>query len=197
MKKIRLPSSINYSSWGKALLAASLLLVTVAGVLQLQEVQAVFFPGHYHAAELDLIRHECGMIDKGLIALRADMTKLQELCTKAAQLETGASSPSPPLAAPVRPDAEPAWATTLHAAKKDRVYVARKLKYIDIMLKSMQQAIKRQHSSQASVLVDRKPEMEKTLGQIQKIRTRCQMYDSELHGLSEKLIQLAGCSGRQ
>jgi hypothetical protein len=197
MEKISLKSSINYSNWGKALLAAGLLLVAAAGVLQLQEVQAVFFPGRRHAIELKVIRHECAMIDKGFIALRADVTKLQGLCAKTSQSEPGAPSPSPQPAARVQPDTEPAWPITLHTAKKDRVYIARKLKYIDIMLKSMQQAVERQQASYAGTLVHSKPEMEKTLGQIQEIRARCQIYANELRSLSERLNQLAGCSGRR
>jgi hypothetical protein len=190
------PPSPNHSNWGKALLAAGLLLVAVAGILQLQAVQAIFFPGRYHALELNLIRHECAMIDKGLITLRADMAKLQGLCAQAARSEPGAPSPSPQPAVQLRPEAEPAWSATLHAAKKDRVYVARKLKYIDIMLKSMHQAVERQRSSRAGEL-DRKPELEKTLGQIQAIRARCQVYADELQKISDKLQQLAGCSGPQ
>jgi hypothetical protein len=184
MKEIGRPND-NPLRWGKVLLAAGLLLVAISGVLQLQEVQAVFFPGHYHAAELYLIRHECGMIDKGLIALRADMVRLQDLCSAS---RSGVE---------VRPPVNPAWPATLHTAKKDRVYVARKLKYIEIMLQSMQQAIERQFSFPDAVPVDGKPGMEKTLVQIQEIRARCRIYESELQEVSQKLQQLAACREQQ
>jgi hypothetical protein len=182
MKKFCLPS-LNRSSWGKALLAAGLLLVAVAGVLQLQAVQAVFFPGRYHALELKVIRHECVMIDKGLISLRADMTNLQRLCA--------AASPHP--GGQVRLGAQPGFPAALHTAKKDRVYVARKLRYVDIMLKSLHQAVERQRASHPGAGVDSKPEMEKTLGQIREIRARCQAYTDELQKISDQLQQYAGC----
>jgi len=200
MKKIRLPG-ISHLRWGKLLLPAGLLLVAIAGILQLYEVQAVLFPGNYHATELNLIRKECNFIDKGFISLRTEVAKLNALCVSAAKKFTpdpssppsaGSSPPQPPNT--VRTTSESAWAATLHTAKKKRVYIARKLKYIGAMLQSIQRAIEQQGTSHNAQLSQRRPEHEKTLQQIQEIRIRCQIYSSELISLTRKLNQLEGCS---
>jgi hypothetical protein len=185
MKKFDLPNSHNRACWGKALLTAGLLMVAVAGVLKLHEVQGVFSPGSYHATELKLIKHQCTMIDNGLMALRTDISKLQGFSTN------GAPSSSPQLDPPTRTNSEPGWPAALHKAKKDRCYVARKLNYIDVMLKSMQHAIERQRSSVNAGVVDRYLRLEQTLAQIQEIRDRCQRYNNEIAELSEnKQIRL-------
>jgi hypothetical protein len=198
MKKISL-SGISHLRWGKILLPTGLLLVAIAGILQLYEVQAVLFPGNYYANELNLIRKECNFIDKGFISLRTEVAKLNALCIGAATRVTrgptsSLASSSLPQPNRVRTTSESAWAATLHAAKKKRVYVARKLKYIDAMLQSMQLAIEQQETSHNVALSQRRPDLEKTRRQIQEIRIRCQTYSSELDRLSENLNQLEGCS---
>jgi hypothetical protein len=201
MKKFRLPGlPRNSSGWGKVLLTAGLLLVAVVGVFQLYEVQDVFFPGKYHATELNLISKECVNIAKGLKALRTEVAKLNGFCVPAAQFDYGAPSPgatassSPQSAHGAQYDAAPGWQTTLYMGKKKRVYVVRKLKHLDAMLKSMQRALEPQKSSNDPALASRRLEIEKTLGQIQEIQARCHTYSIELQGLSEKLNQLSGCA---
>jgi hypothetical protein len=198
MKKISLPD-ISHLRWGKVLLPTGLLLVAIAGILQLYEVQAVLFPGNYHSNELNLIRKECNFIDKGLISLQTEVVKLNALCLSATKrFPRGSTSPSSAGSSPpanrVRTTSESAWAATLHMAKKKRVYVARKLKYIDAMLQSMQLPIEQQKTSHNVALSQRKPKLEETQRQIQKIRIRCHIYSSECDRLTDKLNQLEGCS---
>ncbi len=198
MKKISL-LDISHVRWGKLLLPAGLLLVAVSGILQLYEVQAVLFPANYHATQINLIKKECIFIDEGFASLRIEVARLDALCATAKRLSPGSATPSSAgSAAPQPPDdsritSESAWQATLHAAKKKRVYVARKLRYIDAMLQSMQRAIEQQEISRDVALVPRRPEFQRTLRRIQIIQTRSKIYSSELDKLSEKLNQLAGC----
>jgi len=184
MKKFALLNSLNRRRCGKVLLAGSLLLVAVGGVLELPSVQAVFFPGSYQASELKLARHECGMIATRLIALRADVAKLQKLAA------AGPSSPPPDL--PVRAHPGPGWPAAFYKARKDRVYVLQKLNYINAKLKSMQGALARHPASAPAAGADQDPHLARTLGQIQQVQARCRKFAKELAELSEKITALAG-----
>jgi hypothetical protein len=201
MKTNFLPG-ISQVSWGRILLPIGLLLVAIAGILQLYEVKAFFFPESYYATELKLIRKECGMINKGFISLRAEVDELSVLCVSSNPSETGA--PPPPSAGSLLP--QPAtgmptilasdWSATLHAAKKKRVYVARKLRYLNAVLQSMQKSIQQKHVSHDTALSERRPEFEKSLLQIREIQTRCNSYNIELKELSQKLDLMVSCSVR-
>jgi hypothetical protein len=191
MKKIY-PPSLSHLGWGTVLLPISLLLIAVSGILQLYEVQAVWFPRNYHATQIDLIKKECIFIDKGFVGLRTGVAKLEAFCASPKPSVAGSSPPQSLNGARITLDS--AWPATLHAAKKNRVYVARKLKYIDAMLQSMQRAIEQQETSNDVALSHRRPDFARTLRRIQIIRTRCQTYSSELDRLTEKLNQLEGCS---
>ncbi len=185
--------------WGKLLLPAGLLLVAVAGFLNLYEVQVVLFPGNYHATKLKLIRMECNFIEKGLIALQTKVAELNAFCVTTKRLTPIPTSPSsagvalPQSHNDERITSKADWAP-LYAAKKKRVYVARKLRYIDAMLQAMQRAIEQQSTSHNVSLAKKRFDLEKTLPQIRKIRTRYQTYSSELDKLTEKLNQLEDCS---
>jgi hypothetical protein len=184
MKKFALLNRVNRRRCGQALLAGSLLLVAVGGLWELPSVQAVFFPGSYHAVELKLAQHECGMVASRLIALRSDVAKLQKLAT------AGPSAPPPDLAIRAHPGS--GWPAALHKAKKDRVYVLQKLNYINAKLKSMQGALARQPVRAPVAGADQEPHLARTLGQIQQIQARCRKFAKELAELSEKITALAG-----
>jgi hypothetical protein len=142
------------------------------------------------------------MINKGFISLRAEVDELSVLCVSSNPSETGA--PPPPSAGSLLP--QPAtgmptilasdWSATLHAAKKRRVYVARKLRYLNAVLQSMQKSIQQKHVSHDTALSEKRPELEKSLLQIREIQTRCNSYNIELKELSQKLDLMVSCSVR-
>jgi hypothetical protein len=185
--------NISNVGWGKLLLPIALVLAAIAGIFQSYEVQAIFFPENYHDTELKLIKKECGMIDKGFKSLQAEVDKLNTICISAKPSETGA-----PLSASggsFLPQFDKAWPATLHAAKKKRVYVVRKLRYLNAMLRSMEHSIQQQQISQ-DMASKRGPNFEKTIVQIKEIQSWCETYNNKLEYLSEKLNQLEGCSKR-
>ncbi len=204
MKKIHPPTLLrNPSRWGKWLLSASLLLVAILGFFQLYEIQIALSPGKYHETEMILISKECLNIDNSLQKLLVMVYGLKKLSSATGQMCPGSvnsSLSSPPVsksALEMPPEPAPGWQEALQAVKKRQVSVLTKLQYIDLKLISMQLNIEHQRSSQAGALLNRKPEMEKTLAQIQEFQARSHLYRSELNGLSEKINQLAGCNSRQ
>ncbi len=204
MKKIHLPTLFrNPSRWGKWLLSASLLLVAILGFFQLYEIQEIFFPGQDYKTEIKLISKEYIIIDKELRKLPAMVYDLQKLRLATGPMCPGlvpsssSSSTASASALGVPPGLGPGWDDELHAAKKKLVNVVRKLKYLDAKLKSMQLTVERQRSSQDATPVNGKPDMNKTLAQIQEFQARCHLYNDQVIEFSEKINQLAGCRGRQ
>jgi hypothetical protein len=191
MKENRLPGpSRDPSRWGKWLLTASLLVVAVQGVFHLYEVQSVFFPGVYHATELNLINKESIKIENTLQNLKVLLDKLQSLCPIPAQGQAAPSGSGS--SASVQGEARglvPAWEYTLYLAKKQRVNAARKLNYIDVILKSMQRSLRAQLSDNSKASMQ-KPEIEKTLRQIRQERAHWRIYDDRLNKLSQTLVKL-------
>jgi hypothetical protein len=204
MRKNLLPGlNLNPSSWGRLLLAAGLLLVFVQGLLQLYEVQNFFSPGTYQAAKLNLFKKEYLKIDRGLTALKDQLTVLTLM--QKARAHSGpdpsnralAAVPSPLQAAPARCSPDPAWQAAIHAAKKKRVYVARKLNHLGLILQSMQQDLEAQLSDLGPESSARKPRMEKTLVHIRESRALWQTYEDKLEDLSIKLNKIIGLSSNQ
>lgn len=198
MKKSLSPGRrLKPSEWGKLVLAASLLLVFVMGALQLYEVQSFLFPGKYHAIKLNLIRKEYFKIHQGLVSLQSQVGYLSKLQKPGGQSNLVPVDRSLTKGAAARPATEArftpelAWPSLIHAAKKKRVYVARKLNYINMILKSMQRSLKAQLSDDGKAST-RKLEIEKTLQQIRKDRTLWRIYHDKLDELSEKLGKLEG-----
>jgi len=201
MRKNLLPGPcLNPSSWGKLLLAAGLLLVFVQGLLQLYEVQNFFSPDKYHAIKLNLIRKECFKIDRGLTSLQGQLNILTRLQQPRAQPDlvpssrplSDSSSLLPADGARCYPDSS--WQAAIHAAKKKRVYVARKLNHLNLILQSMHRDLEAKLSDIGSGSSARKPEKEKTLEQIREIRAIWQTYNDNLNDLSIRLEKLAECS---
>ena len=204
MRKNLLPGlSLNPSSWGRLLLAAGLLLVFVQGLLQLHEVQNFFFPNKYQAIKLDLISKEYPKIDQALTSLRDQLTILTMMQKARAKPDPVPStrplsaSPSPLPAADARGYPDSAWQAAIHAAKKKRVYAARKLNHLRLILQSMQQDLEVKLTGSGSESSARKPEMEKTLQQIRESRALWQTYDDNLNDLSIKLEKIVTCSSNQ
>jgi hypothetical protein len=197
MKKSPSPGPrLKPSGWGKLLLAASLLLVFVVGALQLYEVQEFLFPGKYHAIKLNLISREYFKIHQGMTSLQAQVDYLSRLQKQQGQpnLVPAGRSPAkdaePSPADEARLTVEPSWPSLIHAAKKKRVYVARKLNYINVILKSMHLALEAQISDNRSGASTRKLEIEKTLQQIGEDQARWRIYNDRLNDLSQKLGKL-------
>ena len=184
------------SEWGKLLLAVGLLLVFVLGLLQLYPVQNFFFPGKYQAIKLNLVRKECLKIEKGLASLQTQVDNLTRLRDQTAQLTlipsnralANSSSPAPALGPSSNP--ELSWQSMIHAAKKKQVYVARKLNYIEVILKSMYRALKTPCSANGSTSSSRTGEHGKICQQILEIRPLLQTYNDQLNDLSKKLEKL-------
>jgi hypothetical protein len=204
MKKILfLGPRLNLSRWGPLLLAAGLLLVFVQGLLQLYEVQNFFSPDKYQAIKLNLIKKEYFKIDQGLTSLQDQLTILTMLQQARAKPDPVPSSrplsasPSPLPAAEARCSPDLSWQAAIHAAKKKRVYVARKLNHLRLILQSMQRDLEAKLSDIGSESSARKPEMEKTLQQIRENRALWQTYDDNLNDLSIKLKKIAECSSNQ
>jgi hypothetical protein len=204
MRKNLLPGPrLNLSSWGPLLLAAGLLLVFFQGLLQLYAVQNFFFPGKYQASKLNLISKEYVKIGRGLTSLQDQLTILAMLQQARAKPDlvsssrplSGSASPLPADSSRCSPDAS--WQAAIHAAKKKRVYAARKLNHLRLILQSMQQHLEAKLSNPGSGSPARKPEMEKTLQQIRESRALWQTYDDNLHDLSLKLRKIAECSSNQ
>ena len=105
--------------------------------------------------------------------------------------------PSPLHAAQARCSPDPAWQAAIHAAKKKRVYAARKLNHLGLILQSMQQDLEAQLSDPGPESSARKPRIEKTLEQIRESRALWQTYEDKLNDLSIKLNKILGCSGSQ
>jgi hypothetical protein len=192
------PSSgprLKPSEWRKLLLAASLLFVFVMGSMQLYEVQNFFFPGKYHAIKLNLINKEYFKIRQGLTSLQAHVAHLSRLQNQPGKPNlVPAGRSSAPGASPhpddnARLTSGDSWPSLMHAAKKKRVYVARKLNYIDVVLKSMRRSLEAQLSESGRASA-RKPEIEKTLGQIRNDRARWRIYDGRLNELTQTLAKL-------
>ena len=89
------------------------------------------------------------------------------------------------------------WQAAIHAAKKKRVYVARKLNHLGLILQSMQQDLEAQFSDLGPESSARKPRMEKTLQQIRESRALWQTYEDRLDDLSIKLNKILGLSSNQ
>ena len=183
------------SGWGKLLLAAGLLLVFVLGLLQLYPVQNFFFPGKYQAIRLNLVRKECWKIDKGLASLQTQVDNLTRLRDQTAQLTRSPSdralaTSSPGPADGARSNPASSWQSMIHAAKKKRVYVARKLNYIEVMLRSMDQALKTPGAADGSPSSGRTGENGKIRQQILEIRALLRTYNHRLTDLSKKLEKL-------
>ncbi|MFZ5448387.1 MAG: hypothetical protein ACOZFS_07100 [Thermodesulfobacteriota bacterium] len=192
MKKTNLPNH-SHSIWGKLLLASGLLLFFVAGFVQLYEVQTWLSPGKYYDIQINLIREDFAKIEKGLKSLRTEVEKLNGLCMP---LESSnphpsglslAGSPAPQSGNCVQPNSDPVWQAALHAAKKDRVFVVRKLKYIDAKLQSLQRS-----SSHNDAIVAGNPGTKETKGELQDIRAIFQTYTHTLDTLAEQLNHLEG-----
>jgi hypothetical protein len=189
---------LNPSNWGKLLLTAGLLLVFVQGLSQLYAVQHFFFPGKYQTTKLHLISKEYGKINRGLTALRGQLTVLAAMPPARGKPGLAPSnralSPSPPLSpgADARGAPDSSWLAELHTAKKQQVYVARKLNHIGRILQSMQQNLETRLATPGPGSAAQKPEMEKLLGQIRESRALWKTYDDTLHDLSTKLAKMAG-----
>jgi hypothetical protein len=204
MRKNLLPGlNLNRSSWGRLLLAAGLLLVFVQGLWQLHEVQNFFSPGAYQATKLNLFKTEYLKIDRGLTALQDQLTVLTLMQKARAHSDPDpshralAAVPSPLQAAPARCSPDPAWQAAIHAAKKKRVYVARKLNHLGLILQSMQQDLEAQLSDLGPESSAGKPRLEKTLEQIRESRALWQIYEDKLEDLSIKLNKILGLSSNQ
>jgi hypothetical protein len=183
------------SGWGKLLLAAGLLVVFVLGLLQVYTVQNFFFPGKYQTIKLNLVRKECLKIDEGLASLRTQVDNLTRLRDQTAQLtlihSNRALATSPPAPADgARSNPESSWQSMIHAAKKKRVYVARKLNYIEVTLKSMDGALNTPCSADGSPSSTRPAENSKTCQQILEIQALLRTYNDHLTDLSKKLEKL-------
>jgi hypothetical protein len=184
------------SRWGKWLLAAGLLLVCVLGWLQLYPVQNFFFPGKYQTMKLNLVRKECLKIEKGLTSLQTQVDNLTRLRNPTAQLTlipsnralADFSSPAP--ADGARSNPESSWQSMIHAAKKKRVYVTRKLNYIETILRSMSRAINTPCAADGSTASTCSVERGKIYQQILEIRARLRAYNDRLTDLSTKLDKL-------
>ena len=197
LKKIHLPGiRLNPSRWGKTLLATGLLLVFVLGLSQVYEVQSFFFPGRYQEQKLHLIEGECLKVKKGLNSFRAEIDKLKTLRETRAQLPAAppgrelSLSPSSQAAASVRGTPELPWQSRLQAAKKARVYAARKLPLIDIQLKSLQRSLELQGADIGSAASPAKSEIDRTLQRVQENRACWQAYNDRLNDLSDQLNRL-------
>lgn len=194
---------LNLSSWGPLLLAAGLLLVFVQGLLQLYAVQNFFSPHKYHAIKLNLIRKEYVKIGQGLTALQDQLTILTMLQPPRVQPNpvpssrplSDSTSPLPADSSRCSPDST--WQAALHTAKKKRVYAARKLNHIRLILQSMHQDLEARSSNLGSGSSARKQEMEKSLQQIREVRELWQTYNDNLNDLSIKLTKIAECNNRQ
>jgi hypothetical protein len=184
------------SGWGKLLLAAGLFLVFVLGLLQLYAVQNFFFPGNYQVIKLNLVRKDCLKMDKGLTSLQTQIDNLTRLRDQTAQLtlipsnRALANSSSPASADGARSHPELSWQSMIHAAKKKRVYVARKLNYIEVILKSMDRALNTPCSANGSTSSTRTFESGKTCQQILAIQALLRTYNDRLTDLSKKLEKL-------
>jgi hypothetical protein len=186
MKENRLPgTSRDPSRWGKWLLAVGLLFVAVQGVFHLYKVQSVFFPNVYHATKLRQIDNASLKIGRTLKDLDFLLDELQRLSTAPAQAHSDPFGFIP--SASARSEAfwlDPAWKNTLYLAKKQRVNAARKLNYMDVILKSMQRSLRAQLSDKGKAATQ-KSEMEKTLRQIREEQARWRIYDDRLNKLSQ------------
>jgi hypothetical protein len=113
--------------------------------------------------------------------------QLHDLSRLQAQLPAGPSatgSSSPPAARKPEVKADSTWAAKLHAAKKKRVYVARKLRYIDAILDSMQPALKFKLAQNPPRSPARRQALERTLRELQQVRSRWLVYDNDYQKLS-------------
>jgi hypothetical protein len=204
MRKNLLPGlNLNPSNWGRLMLAAGLLLVFVQGLLHLYEVQNFLFPGTYQVTKLSLINMEYLKIDQALNSLRnqlATLAEMQKARAKADPVPSGrpaAAVPSPQPAAEARCFPDSSWQAAIHAAKKKRVYAARKLNHLGQILQSMQRDMETQLSDISPESSARKPRLEKTLRQIRESRELWQTCEDNLNDLSLKLNRIIGCSSKQ
>jgi hypothetical protein len=204
MRRNLLPGlNLNPANWGRWLLAAGLLLVFVQGLWQLYEVQNIFSPGQYQTAKLDLFNKEYLKIDQGLTSLRdqlAVLTAMQKARANSAPVPgSRLLSPAPPplLAAEAHPYSDSSWQAAVHAAKKKRVYAARKLNHLGLILQSMQRDLEAQLSNIGPEPSARKPRIEQTLRQIRESRALWQTYEDNLNDLSIKLNKIVECSSGQ
>jgi hypothetical protein len=204
MRKNLFPDlNLNPSSWGRLLLAAGLLLVFIQGLLQLYEVQNFFSPGKYQVTKLTLFKTEYLKINQALTSLQkqlATLTTMQKAQTHSDPVPGSrplSAVPSPRLAPDAGCSSDPSWQAAIHAAKKKRVYAARKLNHLGLILQSMQRDLEAQLSGIGSESSASKPRLEKTLQQIRESRALWQTYEDNLNDLSMKLEKIAGCSRNQ
>jgi hypothetical protein len=200
MRKILLPGPrLNLSSYGPWLLAAALLLVFFQGLLQVYAVQNFFFPGQYQANKLKLISQELVKIGQGLTSLQNQITILTRLQPSPPQPDPAASSralaasPLPQPAAGVHCSPDSAWQEALHTAKKKRMYAARKLNHLRLILQSMQLDLEAKLAKLGSGSAAGTGEMQITLQQIRETRGLWRICDDKLQDLSIKLDKIAAC----
>jgi hypothetical protein len=195
MKNNRQPVPFrNLERWGKWLLPAGLILVAILGFLQLYPVQAVFSPEKYQENQLKLINEECAKIERNLQRLVIRLADLQNLVAVTENTRPGAmaGSSSPALAATseprVCPGLPPRYAAVFHAAKKERVFAARKLEQLAFILNAMQRTLDSPDTlSQVQRAI--------ILSHIHTFRARCRAYNEELYVLSAKLNKFADYCG--
>jgi hypothetical protein len=179
--------------WAKILLVAGLLLVCAQGLFRLDEVQAVFSPGYRYAAALTEIEGELRLIDRGLQTLQvkvADLAGPAESHLPALSPPEGAAAPGSAGTKELPPDAS--QEAKIFAAKRNQVYVARKMNLVRVILEALQRSLQSRLATNGSLAAATRLAMAKTLQQAQEVSQRWQIYHDRLDNLSQKLNNLAG-----
>jgi len=185
--------SLNSLTVKKFLLTAGLLLVLVQGLWQLPELQDYFFP--VDNAELILKRasNECPLIERDLIALskRVNYLKWFQADHGPDQKVSVARLLSFPLSECIRPLApEYFWHINITLAQKTRLKIERKLRHLNVLLKSINGDF-RVPPSQASPAIPEKPApVSDSMEQIQQFKNQCLSYNDKLNELTKQLAWL-------
>ena len=185
--------SINSLKTGKFLLTAGLLLVLAQGLWQLPDLQDYLSPGRHVDANLQVVAVECEKIAAGLTALRSRVDYLNWfLAHRGAVQKVSADrllafpfSESIRLLAPGY-----FWHSNIYLAKKNRVMVERKLKYLGAFLKNLDSKTRLHPSHQDTDKLSPPPGEVNRLKQIQKFQQQLREYDAKLEELSEQLAWL-------
>jgi len=178
---------------GQLLLTGGLLLVLAQGLWQLPDLQDYFFPGQQIEANFKAAKAECGRIEDSLtsLKLRAEYLEWFLASSAAAPKVVAARLLAFPFAEILRPLAPGYfWRISIILAKKDRVNVERKLKYLDAFLDHLNPIRGLECSSRETAIGWPPPPGDPYREQIQKFYRQWQRYSAELKELTIKLNRL-------
>ncbi len=185
---------MNFSKAGKLLLTTGLLVVLAQGLWQLPELQDYLFPHQQLTAPFQPARKEYQKIQDHLTLLQERVDYLQWSLPHNGQVRR--VSIDRMLAFPFSESIRPLfpgyfWHMNIYLAKREQLYVERKLNYVDALLNYLASRTQAQSSLQDTQRLPQRPGEISLWRQIQELQRQWVADNSKLNDLSKKLTWLA------